>query len=70
MQSVIASIEQLQRRGLADADLDARVTVPALCEMINGLADAWLVRQRLPLSLEHAVDQLAMLWANTLGLTR
>jgi len=70
MQSVIASIEQLQRRGLADPDLDARVTIPALCEMINGLANAWLVRQRLALSLDHAVDQLATLWANTLGLTR
>ena len=67
MQSVIASIEQLQRRGLADPDLDARVTIPALCEMINGLANAWLVRQRLALSLDHAVDQLATLWANTLG---
>lgn len=70
MQTVIASIEQLQRRGLADPDLDATVAIPALCEMINGLAGAWLVRRRLDLSLDHAVDQLAMLWANTLGLTR
>ena len=70
MQSVIASIEQLQRRGLAESDVDPAVAIPALCEMINGLASTWLVRGRVTLSMDHAVDQLATLWANTLGLTR
>ncbi|MGF7235858.1 MAG: TetR/AcrR family transcriptional regulator [Frankia sp.] len=65
---VAEAIRQLQRRGLADPDLDPLVTAPALGAMIARFAELWLVQNFLDYRLEDGVEQLTMLFANAVQL--
>jgi len=62
------SIRQLQKRNLADPDLDPVVTAAALGAMTYRFAELWLVQGALDCPFEIAVDQLARVFVNALQL--
>jgi AcrR family transcriptional regulator len=66
---VADSIRQLQRRGLADPDLDPTVAAAALGAMTYRFAELWLARGELDCDFEAGVDTVARLFTNALGLT-
>jgi hypothetical protein len=65
---VAASIRALQRHGLADPDLDPVVAAAALGAMTSRFPEMWLVEGVVACSFDDAVDQLAQLFVNALGL--
>jgi AcrR family transcriptional regulator len=67
-QQVAASIRDLQRHGLADPDLDPTITAAALGAMISRFPEMWLVQGAVTSGFDRAVDQLARLFVNALGL--
>jgi len=66
---VAASIRDLQRHGLADADLDPKLAAAALGAMTTRFSEMWLVQGAVSCSFDKAVDQLARLFVNALGLS-
>lgn len=64
---VADSIRSLQRRGLADAELDPVVAAAALGALTYRFAEMWLVHQGIDAPLEQGIDQVARLFANALG---
>ncbi len=66
---VVDSIRSLQKHGLADPELDAEIAASALGAMTSRFPEMWLVQGTVRCSLDEAVDQLARLFANALGLT-
>ena len=62
-----ASIERMQREGLAFDDIDARYAASALGSMVDRFAYVWLVLHE-PFELEEAARTLGLLWARSLGL--
>ena len=64
-----ASIRRLQKAGLADPDLDPRYAAWALGGMVAAFAAALFVSGA-PYEFEQAVDQLTILWVNSLGVAR
>jgi AcrR family transcriptional regulator len=66
---VVDSIRSLQEHGLADPDLDADVAASALGAMTSRFPEMWLVQGTVRCSFDTAVDQLAKLFVNALGLT-
>jgi AcrR family transcriptional regulator len=67
---VRASIEQLQRRGLADKGLDPAIAAAAIDSLTGRFAELWLVQGALDLDFDVAADQMAAMVANTLGISR
>ena len=67
-EQIAESIRQLQKRNLADPDLDPDVTSAALGAMTYRFAELWLVQGALDCSFETAVDQLARIFVNALQL--
>ena len=67
---VAASIRDLQRHGLADPDLDPVIAAEALGAMTARFPEMWLVEGGVTCEFDRAVDQLALLVANVLGLGR
>src|SRR5262249_61687263 len=65
---IAAGIRRLQRRGLADPDLDARTAAAALVSMLSNFAYHWLAMDE-PFDEELAKRTLTRLWAGALGLT-
>jgi AcrR family transcriptional regulator len=65
---IAASIRQLQRRGMADRSLDPEVAAAALGAMTLRFAEMWLVQHFVDCTLDDAVDQVAVLFANALKL--
>lgn len=67
------AIRDLQRRGLADVGVDAKVAAMALSGMVSRLAhnayldDSWTVETGA--SVDQLVDAATRLWTNALGLT-
>ena len=62
-----ASIERMQREGVAFDDVDARYAASALGSMVDRFAYVWLVLHE-PFELEEAARTLGLLWARSLGL--
>lgn len=62
-------IEQLQRDGLADPDIDARYAARALTGMVHKFADTWFSKKE-DFEFEQAIEQLSLLWANALRMKR
>ncbi len=63
-----ASIERMQRQGLAFDDIDARYAASALGSMVDRFAYVWLVLEE-PFEIEEAARTLGLLWSRSLGLT-
>jgi AcrR family transcriptional regulator len=63
-----ASIERMQREGLAFTDVDARYAASALGSMVDRFAYVWLVLKE-PFDFEEAARTLGLLWSRSLGLT-
>jgi AcrR family transcriptional regulator len=68
-QQVAASIRSLQQHGLADPDLDPKIASAALGAMTSRFPEMWLVQGAVTCSFDRAVDQLAKIFVNALGLT-
>jgi AcrR family transcriptional regulator len=64
-----ASVARLQKKGLADKDVDGRYAGLALGGMVATFADA-LFAGRWKSDFDTAVEQLTILWANALGISR
>jgi len=64
-----ASIRSLQRRGMADPELDPMIAVEALGAMTARFAELWLVEGDLDCSFDVGVEQLTRLFLNALRLT-
>jgi AcrR family transcriptional regulator len=67
-EQMAGSIRQLQRRGLADRSLDPDIAAAALGAMTSRFPEMWLVQGFLECNFDDAVDQLARLFVNALGL--
>jgi len=65
---VADSIRLLQRRGLADPDLDPVVAAEALGAMTYRFAELWLAHQGVEADFETGVDTVTRLFVNALGL--
>ena len=66
---VAESIRDLQRHGLADPELDPKIAAAALGSMTTRFPEMWLVQGAVTCSFDKAVDQLARMFVNALGLT-
>lgn len=67
-QQVANSIRRLQQHGLADPDLDPKVTAAVLGAMTSRFPEAWLVQGSVNCSFDKGVDQLSRVFINALGL--
>lgn len=65
---LIESIGQLQRRGLADPNLDPATAILALGAMVHRFAEMWLVQKTVECDFDDAVEQLTRLFVNGLDL--
>jgi AcrR family transcriptional regulator len=65
---VTKSIRQMQRRKIADTNLDAAIVAVAFGALTHRFAEIWLVQGAVDCSLEHAVEQLSRLFENALRL--
>ncbi len=66
---VADSIRALQGHGLADPDLDPELAAAALGAMISRFPEMWLVQGAITTGFDKAVDQLARMFVNALGLS-
>ena len=62
------SIRQLQRRRIADRDLDPIIAATALGAMTSRFAELWLAQGQLECDVDEGAEQLARLYMNALGL--
>ena len=62
------SIRELQRRGMADAQLDPAIAAAALAAMSTRFAEMLLSQGFVECSLDKAADQLTRMFVNALGL--
>ena len=65
---VADSIRQLQRKGLADRGLDPDIAAAAIGALTTRFPEMWLVQGIVDIDFDVAVDQLAKLLVNALGL--
>jgi len=65
---VAETIRQLQRKKLADPKLDPLLTAAALGALTYRFAEMWLVHGAVEATLEHAVEQVSRIFANSLRL--
>jgi AcrR family transcriptional regulator len=61
------SIRRLQRRDMADPELDPAIAAVALGAMMSRFPEMWLVEGFLDCSFDDAVDQLTTVFVNALG---
>jgi AcrR family transcriptional regulator len=67
-EQVAETIRQLQRRKLADPTLDPLITAAALGALTYRFAEMWLVHGAIECTLEHAIEQVTQIFANSLRL--
>jgi AcrR family transcriptional regulator len=65
---VASSIRDLQQHGLADPGLDPKIAAAVLGAMSSRFPEMWLVQGAVSCSFDKAVDQLARMFVNALGL--
>lgn len=63
------AIADLQKRGLADRQIDATLAAKALSGMISRLAQGVFISEYTPEPVDDLVDAATRLWTNALGLT-
>ena len=63
------AIDDLQRRGWVDPDIEPDLSSQALMAMVTRFAEAWFVDGRIDCSFEEGVDQLNRLCLNALRLS-
>jgi len=63
-----AHLRELQRKKLADRDVDPEIAAVALGSMVARFAELWLVEEWADYDFDHAADQLTMLWARSVGI--
>jgi AcrR family transcriptional regulator len=66
---IAESIRQLQRRDLADPNLDPDIAAAALGAMTSRFAELWLAQGQLDCDFEAALDTVTRLFVNALGLS-
>jgi hypothetical protein len=62
------SIRRLQRRGLADPDLDPVLTAAAVGAVTYRFAELWLVQGAVDCTLDEATENITRFLANAMGL--
>ena len=62
------AIRALQRRGLADRELDPTITAAALGSMTYRFPEMWFVQNMIDIDFDEGVDQLTELFVRSLGL--
>ena len=62
------AIRKWQQDGLVDPLIDPELAADALGAMVARFAELWLVQGYREYDLDHAVEQLSLLWANALNL--
>lgn len=67
-EQVVRSIAQLQRRGLADPDLDPVIAASVMGSMTSRFPELWFVEGRLDCDFDEGVEQLTRMLTNSLGL--
>jgi AcrR family transcriptional regulator len=67
---IAESIRQLQKRGMADPDLDPDIAAAALGSMTDRFAEMWLSQGWLDCDLDKGAEQVTRLFVNALGLER
>lgn len=67
-EQIAQTIAELQRRDLADTQLDPTVTATALGALTYRFAELWLVSGAIDCTDNVAVEQLSRIFENTLGL--
>jgi AcrR family transcriptional regulator len=67
-EQVAEIIKQLQRRKLADPKLDPMITAAALGALTYRFAEMWLVHGAIETTLKHAIEQLSILFTNSIRL--
>ncbi|HEX6394808.1 MAG TPA: TetR/AcrR family transcriptional regulator [Acidimicrobiales bacterium] len=65
---VVRAIAQLQRRGLADPDLDPVIAASVMGAMTSRFPELWFVEGRIDSDFDEGVDQLTRMLINALGL--
>ncbi len=68
VQEMAGSIRQLQQRDRADRRIDPEIVAAALGALTTRFAESWLVEGAVECSFADAVDQLTLVFVNTLGL--
>ncbi len=61
-------IRRMQAAGEARADLDPALAAVALGSMVARFAELWFVEEWSRFDFDHAVEQLTLLWAYSIGL--
>lgn len=67
-EQVTLAIAQLQRRGLADPELDPAIAAMVMGAMTARFPELWFVEGRLDCDFDEGVDQLTRMLINALGL--
>ena len=67
-EQVAETIRQLQRSKLADANLDPVITAAALGALTYRFAEMWLVHGAIECTLEHAIEQVSLIFSNAIRL--
>ena len=65
-EAIEASIRGMQRKGMADSSLDAKIAAAALGSMVERFAEMALAQGQLNCKLDDAADTLARLFVNAL----
>ena len=65
---VVRAIAQLQRRGLADPDLDPVIAASVMGAMTSRFPELWFVEGRVNSDFDEGVEQLTRMLINALGL--
>jgi AcrR family transcriptional regulator len=68
VQTMAASVRQLQERGRADPKVDPEIVAAALGALTVRFAEEWLVEGAIDCDFDDAVEQLTLVFVNTLGL--
>lgn len=67
-EQVAETIRQLQRNKLADTNLDPVITAAALGALTYRFAEMWLVHGAIECTLEHAIEQVSLIFSNAIRL--
>jgi AcrR family transcriptional regulator len=68
-QQIADSIRALQRRNMADPELDPAITAAAIGALTGRFAELWLVQGGVDATMDAAVDTVTRLLVNAMGIT-
>jgi AcrR family transcriptional regulator len=67
-EQVAESIRQLQRRNLADPDLDPAIAAAMIGALTDRFAEMWLVQKSVDATMDEGVEQVTRVVVNALGI--